>query len=283
MELKKVKVRPMESESEEIILEDIENEDTEHERREVRVNAGIYKLLCISMGLCLIAGSVVWATLLLRDRIDTKPTAAGTAASGSGEASIPEEAAATTTTTTAPTTTTVTTTTTADPYTQAVAPQFEDDYGTMYVSSDSLAMRIGPGYDYTKVEGDGIPSGTQLSILAEQEDSKSDETWCYAEYNGESGWVCKTYLSSTNPTVTVVQPDQYYLTSSNITVTRYGGLKLYAGPDESYDVLAEIPEGETLQKIGYNYMSVKWVYTCYGEQNGWIVSYDGDWFNPSFE
>lgn len=251
-------------------------EEEKHKRREVRVNAGIYKLICIAMGMCLIAGSVVWATMMLRDRIDS-PVKSGVS---EPESAAPAE---TTAATTKAVTTTTVTTTTPDPYKEAVAPQFEDDYGIMYVSSDSLVMRIGPGYDYTKVDADALTSGTPLSVLAEQEDAKSGETWCYVSYGEHEGWICKTYLSSTNPTITVVKPDDTYSNPLWYKVTRYGGLKLYSGPDESYDVIAEIPEGEEIQKIGYNYMSVKWVYTCYGDQYGWIISYDGDWFNPTIE
>jgi SH3-like domain-containing protein len=254
--------------------------EAEHIAHEVHVNAGIYKLICISMGLCLIAGSVVWATIMLRDRIDS-PIKKSTASQSVTEVS--ESAAVTTTAKT--TTTTTTTTTTADPYTQTVSPDFEDNYGTMYVSVESLAMRIGPGYDYTKLDGGGIPSGTALSITAEQQDAKSGETWCYINYDGDDGWVCKSYLSENNPTVTVVKPDVEYSDSekTDITVIRSGGLKLYAGPGDTYDVLADIPENTTLEKCGYNYFSVKWTYTCYNGQYGWIYTYDGDWFNPTIE
>lgn len=260
---------------------DSENDDGEKklERREVRVNAGIYKLICIAMGLCLVAGSVVWATIMLRDRIDSPvknaPSAEESISSEQGAASSGKDASSAAETTTV---------TTADPYKQAVAPQFEDDYGTMYVSSDSLVMRIGPGYDYEKTEGgESLSMGTALSILAEQEDAKSGETWCFTEYGGAEGWICKTYLSATNPTVAVVKPDEYYSDETEISVTRYGGLILYSGPDESYDVIAEIPQGESITRVGYNYMSVKWKYIKYGDQYGWIISYDGDWFNPTVE
>lgn len=248
---------------------------TPEERREVRVNAGIYKLICIAMGLCLIAGSVVWATLMLKDRTrrDDPPPAS------SAPAQSQEQSAAVTTKRTE----TTTTTTTADPYKQEVAPKFEEDYGTMYVTTDSLVMRIGPGYDYSKCKGEPLASGTALNVTAEQEDAKSEETWCYVTSDGVSGWVCKTYLSSTAPTVTVVKPDDYYSSSTDISVIRYGGVKLYTGPDTTYDVIAELPQGTELEKVGYNYLSVKWTYVKYGEQYGWIETYDGDWFNPTIE
>jgi SH3-like domain-containing protein len=275
------KIKPVE------VQDDVQDEvEEKQKKREMRVNVGIYKLICVAMGFCLVAGSVVWACLLLRDRIDSpiKPVSGSAQSTQSGAVSDTSDAnSATTTTTTAATTTTTTTTTTADPYTLEVSPQFEDDYGTMYVSAESLAMRIGPGYDYEKADWDEIKRGTALSVTAEQQDAKSGETWCYADVNGNEGWLCKTYLSSTNPTVTVVQPDEEYSSSERIwfTVTRSGGLKLYAGPGDTYDVIADIDEGEEMQRCGYNYFSVKWVYTCYNGQYGWIKSYDGDWFNPT--
>ena len=247
------------------------------------VNANIYKLLCICMGLCLIAGSVVWAAIMLRDRIDA-PVRADEAVPVTN---APEEKKTTTresTTTTKPTTTTTTTTTTTDPYKVTVEPDFIEDYGTMYVIADELIMRIGPGYDYTRLDTT-VPNGTALDLEAEKVDPKSGESWCYIEYGGEKGWVSKSFLSSTNPTVAVVLPDEYYYGSSRteMNVSRYGGLKLYSGPGTGYDYITTIPEGESITKEGYNYFSVKWVYISYGDQFGWIQSYEGDWFNPTIE
>lgn len=258
-------------------------------KKEHNVETGIYKLICVAMGLCLIAGSVVWASLLLRDRIDspTKDNAVRQTAYDDDQQAedLENEDTDKPQTTAAPKkTTTQTTTTTANPFTAAVAPKYTDDYGSMYSSVDSLAIRIGPGYDYTSLE-EGIPSGTQLFISAEQIDARSGETWCYIDYNGNAGWVCKSYLSDKNPTTAVVMPDELYDSSdvTSVTVTRYGGLKLYSGPGEDYDVLAVIPEDEEIEKLGYNYFSVKWIYTEYNGQPGWVVSYEGDWFNPTVE
>ncbi len=245
------------------------------------INVGIYKLLCICMALCLVAGSVVWAVIMLRDRIDSSSSSSEAVAVAVQDETEAESTATTTTTTATTTTTTVTTT---DPYKQTVEPDFEDDYGTMYTTSDSLAIRIGPGYDYEKLET-SIPSGTALDVLAEQEDAKSGEAWCYISYEGENGWVCKSYLTDTSPTVTVVAPDELYTGSDRmwVTVIREGGIKLYSGPDESYDVITVLDEGEELREEGYNYLSVKWKYVSYGEQYGWIITYDGDWLNPTIE
>ncbi|MBR1723444.1 MAG: SH3 domain-containing protein, partial [Ruminococcus sp.] len=181
-------------------------------------------------------------------------------------------------------TTTTTTTTTTDPYKQTVEPQMIDDYGTMYVIADELIIRIGPGYDYERLE-DTIPNGTALDVSAEQIDAKSGESWCYISYDGNDGWVSKSFLSLNNPTVAVVLPDDYYydFQRETVKVTRDGGLKLYAGPGTSYDVIDTLEEGATLTKEGYNYFSVKWIYLSIGDQFGWVQSYDGDWFNPTIE
>lgn len=260
--------------------------------RSVKVNAGIYKLLCICMGLCLVAGSVVWAALFMRDRMDSG-NRSGTviAASADEEPQLAEPAAAPaegtkakTTTTTTTTTTSTTTTTTTDPYKQTVTPKFLDLYGMMYVIVDELPVRIGPGYDYERLSVK-IPSGTALAIHAEQLDPKSGETWSYINYDNADGWVPKSMLSAKNPTVTTVLPDDYYYGSDRyeLTVKRMGGLNLYAGPGEGYEVIMKLDEGTSVKREGYNYFSVKWCYVSVGEQYGWIMTYDGDWFNPTCE
>ncbi len=246
------------------------------------VSAGIYKFLCVCMGLCLISGSVLWAAIFLRDRIDS-PVRAEEAVPVA-EAPAEETVTKKETTTTKPTTTTTTTTTTTDPYKQTVEPQMIDDYGTMYVIADELIMRIGPGYDYDRLDS-MIPNGTELDVQAEQIDAKSGESWCYVTYGTDTGWVSKSFLSLNNPTVAVVLPDDFYydFQRDTATVVRDGGLKLYSGPGTSYDIIATLDEGDTVTKEGYNYFSVKWIYVSYGDQNGWIQTYDGDWLNPTIE
>ena len=68
-----------------------------------------------------------------------------------------------------------------------------------------------------------------------------------------------------------------------VTITRMGGLNLYAGPGDSYDVILTLKEGDEITNEGYNYFSVKWAYVSYGGQYGWIKTYDGDWFNRTIE
>lgn len=253
--------------------------------RSVKVNAGIYKLLCICMGLCLVAGSVVWAALFMRDRMDSpiKKTSSAPVTDAFAE-QAPEAEFSETAATTTKVTTTTTVTTTTDPFKQTVTPQFLDSYGTMFSLSDAMPIRIGPGYDYERLSAE-IPSGTALPVSAEQLDTRSGETWCYISYADSEGWVAKSMLSQTNPTIATIRPDEYYYGSDRKTVTvkRMGGLYLYSGPDSSYEVILKLEEGDTAVKEGYNYFSVKWSYVSVGDQYGWIQTYDGDWFNPTIE
>ncbi len=258
-------------------------EETETKKPK-NVEAGIYKVICVALALCLVAGSVVWASLFLRDRIDRQVVPVQNASDENAAQAEADSEKQTAETTSAPASSTTTTTTTADPFTLAVDPKYTDDYGTLYSLAESLAIRIGPGYDYSKLD-DAIPSGSALKISAEQVDAKSGETWCYIDYNGNVGWVCKSYLTDKNPTQTVVLPDELYDAADveEYTVIRYGGLKLYSGPGDDYDVLGTIPEDERIEKLGHNYFAVKWIYTEYNGQAGWVASYEGDWFNPTIE
>lgn len=280
------------SDCERIVYGRVGSYEQPESERSVKVNAGIYKLLCICMGLCLVAGSVVWAALFMRDRMDKHENTAVLEASADEEPMLAEPASQTkvsaakssTTTTTTTVTTTTTTTTTTDPYKQTITPRFLDSYGTMFSIADELPVRIGPGYDYERMDIT-IPSGTALSVSAEQVDEKSGETWSYINYNEKYGWVPKTLLSAKNPTVAAVLPDEYYYGSDRYeyTVKRFGGLNLYSGPGEEYDVIFKLEQGDTCQREGYNYFSVKWCYVSVGDQYGWIQTYDGDWFNPTVE
>lgn len=248
------------------------------------VEAGIYKVICVALALCLVAGSVVWASLFLRDRIDRQVVPVQNVSDENQAAPNDEAEKTPAQTTSPPVTSTTTTTTTADPFTLAVDPKYTDDYGTLYSLADALAIRIGPGYDYSKLDN-AIPSGSALKISAEQVDARSGETWCYIDYEGNVGWVCKSYLTDKNPTKAVVLPDELYEAADveEYTVIRYGGLKLYSGPGDDYDVLDTIPEDEKIEKLGHNYFAVKWIYTEYNGQAGWVASYEGDWFNPTIE
>ena len=52
------------------------------------------------------------------------------------------------------------------------------------------------------------------------------------------------------------------------------GLKLYAGPDVKSDVLATIPQGQSVNEMGYQKDSQEWVYTQYRGISGWIRTVD---------
>ena len=130
-----------------------------------------------------------------------------------------------------------------------------------------------------------IKKNTVLYIESEQYDAKSGETWCYTTYNGESGWVSRTSLSDHNTSIAVVRPDEYYdsYQRETVKVTRMGGLYLYSGPGDSYDIIMRLEEGDELTEEGYNHFSVKWAFVSKGGQYGWIKTYDGDWLNRTIE
>ena len=60
------------------------------------------------------------------------------------------------------------------------------------------------------------------------------------------------------------------------------GLKMYLGPDESYEAIAALPETTRLRERGYNEDNYKWVFTEYNGMYGWIrIAYD-DGTHPVF-
>ena len=48
------------------------------------------------------------------------------------------------------------------------------------------------------------------------------------------------------------------------------GLKLYRGPDESYEVIDNVPPWTTLKELGYQNENSPWIFTEYSGQYGWI-------------
>ena len=56
------------------------------------------------------------------------------------------------------------------------------------------------------------------------------------------------------------------------------GLKMYQGPDESYPMIAILPETTELRELGYQNDNNEWIYTEYKGHNGWIriVNEDGN-------
>ena len=58
-------------------------------------------------------------------------------------------------------------------------------------------------------------------------------------------------------------------------------LKLYFGPDESYQTKAVIPEGTRLCELGYQTDNDKWLFTEYNGQYGWIRVFKEDDITPT--
>ena len=79
------------------------------------------------------------------------------------------------------------------------------------------------------------------------------------------------YLSST----IFVEPDKRTTNGSPLRVM-VDDLKLYSGPNESYQAITLIPEGARLYELGYQYDNDKWLFTQYKGQYGWIKTIEDD-------
>ena len=72
-----------------------------------------------------------------------------------------------------------------------------------------------------------------------------------------------------------VEPDECFEFGVSFTVLK-DGLKLYSGPDESYDVIASIPADTRLIETGAMNGNSTWLFTEYNGQCGWINTLDKD-------
>lgn len=79
-------------------------------------------------------------------------------------------------------------------------------------------------------------------------------------------FVNKTVIKPVEPDVYVTYGTPFYVAEE--------GLNLYLGPDESYDVIAPVPEGTSLKEMGYLKNNNNWVYTEYKGHYGWLRIYD---------
>ena len=70
-----------------------------------------------------------------------------------------------------------------------------------------------------------------------------------------------------------VEPDILRTFGSPFVVME-DGLKLYLGPDESFNVIDTINKGTRLPESGYNNNNNEWVFTEYNGMNGWIKIVD---------
>ena len=79
------------------------------------------------------------------------------------------------------------------------------------------------------------------------------------------------YLSST----TYVEPDKRTTNGSPLRVM-VNDLKLYSGPNESYQAITLIPNGTRLHELGYQTDNDKWLFTEYKGRYGWIKTIEDD-------
>ena len=75
--------------------------------------------------------------------------------------------------------------------------------------------------------------------------------------------------------VSYVEPEKHTTNGSPLRVM-VDDLKLYLGPDESYQAIALIPEGARLYELGYQDDNDKWLFTEYNGQYGWIKTIEDD-------
>ena len=73
--------------------------------------------------------------------------------------------------------------------------------------------------------------------------------------------------------INYIEPDILRAFGSPFVVME-DGLKLYLGPDESFNVIDTINKGTRLPESGYNNNNNEWVFTEYNGMNGWIKIVD---------
>lgn len=76
-----------------------------------------------------------------------------------------------------------------------------------------------------------------------------------------------------------VEPNQRLVVPNYMFVLQ-DGLKLYRGPDESYEVITSIPSIE-IPEIGYQNGNPNWVFTEYDGKYGWVKLYQDDGTTPT--
>ena len=77
------------------------------------------------------------------------------------------------------------------------------------------------------------------------------------------------------PVPDYVEPEVRLEYPTQFTV-KADGLKLYLGPDESFESVASVPAGSRLFEIGYQKDNNYWLFTQYDGRFGWIRAYEDD-------
>ena len=76
-------------------------------------------------------------------------------------------------------------------------------------------------------------------------------------------------------TTTYVKPDEPIQFGSLMTV-QADDLKLYAGPDESYEMITSIPKNSRITELGIQHNNDKWFFTEYNGNYGWAKTNQDD-------
>lgn len=113
-------------------------------------------------------------------------------------------------------------------------------------------MRSGAGTEYEQVLSSMIPNGTVLSISLEA-DADNGNTWGFTTYNGVSGWIALTQVTSLEPTEGSPIPVTRYVINCSESIT------LRAAPDVNATEICQIPLGtavQTFEDSGNGFLTV---------------------------
>ncbi len=102
----------------------------------------------------------------------------------------------------------------------------------------------------------------------------------YYDLNGDGIWdiydLCemRNRIGSINH-MTYVKPDELIKYGSSLTV-QADDLKLYTGPDESYEMITSIPKNSRLKELGTQSNNDEWFFTEYNGNYGWAKTFQDD-------
>lgn len=171
-------------------------------------------------------------------------------------------------------------------------PAFADGRGPAFTSYTVVCDRETPYYEEDWDDNDSpvmekagtVPAGTKLKVENEYETggvlygsvrlSTDEDDYKYF-------FIRLTDVEFNNDRYSPKQEEKLLRTYS-VYVTAKNGITLYAGPNEQYEPIAQIPHGTTLT---YEYGNDPdtyfrtWAYVTYRNQNGWIYVYANDMQN----
>lgn len=148
---------------------------------------------------------------------------------------------------------------------------FSNSYDVMVTAVDGgVNMRSGAGTEYDKVLSDMIPNSTILTVTQEAVASNGND-WGYTTYNGVSGWIALTQVTSLETKGRIPSPIIY-----DVEVTAPdGGVNMRSGSGTEYDkVLSSMIPNGTVLSISLEATASNgnlWGFTTYNGVSGWIA------------